>query len=1492
MSDEATANASTAHAPAARAQKSPWRWVLWGVLGLIVLAAAGVLVFALAYPRQWKAHTGRNGFEAIGPDGVADIMAWEDPELLPGDVNDTPHNFSATLSADGKTMVFARRSTRGDMDLYIARRDGDDWEAPEELELLNTVDNETTPHFVAGTSQLLFAADRFDGMGGYDLWVTSLGDKGWTEPVNLGPRVNSEFNERGPAMGLVPRQLYFVSDRPKRYMATGDRRRYWEALRDKIQQSDYDVFVADSVLFPKSSNPLRDSRYREMVIVDLGGSPETERAVRLALDWFAKTQEPDGRWDAAKHGGGRDQDIAATSMAILSFLGWGARHDDATTDYHEPMKKAVAWLVAEGKKRNGDYAKSVHHGMYGHGAAAIALAEVYQVTKDPAIRPVLEKAIDVIVRSQHRTLGGWRYETTSRDCDTSVVGWQILALRGAKLAGIDVPAESFDLCRKWMDRASSGKHKGLYGYQDGRPKDAMTAEGMFIQQVLGVSPANARQDESAAYLVENLPVEKARPGDRGKRKRRGGTNLYYWYYGCLAMHQHQGPMWTEWNDAVKPLLLDLQTNTGPNAGTWAPGQWRQSGRTIATAFATLSLEVYYRYLPMYNIEWAGEEAKGIKKTTRRVERKLIAASRPAARPVSHTTPLIAQWVEPLTSPYTEGGLSFSPQRDWVYFSSNREGGHGGFDIYRAPVIHGIIQSRPENAGDPINTADHEISPELAAGGGEMVFCSNRPEDGGRLPLLYHTVLTPISDVQKWLSYLESIKWWLLGLLLGLLTLLALLLWYLKSENRQKLGLLAKCLLVSVAAHALFLVLLSIYMLTVLLTQPAGSPREISINADALASEKLALEIREKVTELQSDPHIVRVVSQRDPRPLPDLPSDNVAPAVMARSEVRVARSDLPVDTTEIATPEPVKRPAPRVAKTAQPVRFETDVMLETKPEAPADKPSRSDEVPIAAPLSPGKPVPTMSDPKDQPLKDNAVPADAAEMALNAAAEKVDTQFRDSVDASPVKAGAVESKPARFKGLTFGTSADLEARPGGGRKGGTGTPGAAAAFSMGPKTSTMATGPAGAPMVRTVGPAGSAAGTLDARVGQIAAASGLPGKGRPRLRGPGDLVSRQLPRVDIGETMELEAPADRKSNYAMRQLENRKNVGRLGGSDETEAAIGRAIDWFTRHQEPDGRWDSAKHGGVKGHDNAATGFAMLCYFGWNIKHTAATGEGDMDRARQKAMAKAVQWLVAQMGPDGDLTNRQSNGMYDQGIATMALAEAYGLSRDPALYEPVRRATNFIINAQSKDHGGWRYKPTSRDGDTSVVGWQVMAITSARMAGIRVPEEPFHRAARWLDRVSGGPNSGRYGYTNKGASPAMTAEAMFCQQLLGLKPTHPRMEDSANYLKSHLPRLSRSGKSASGTNYYYWYYGCLSMFQHQGPIWEAWNEQMKKVFLKTQVLVGDDAGSWPPTGKWTGKNGGGRAMSTAMSTLSLEVYYRYLPMYHRRPAAPLKKDDKTD
>jgi hypothetical protein len=229
------------------------------------------------------------------------------------------------------------------------------------------------------------------------------------------------------------------------------------------------------------------------------------------------------------------------------------------------------------------------------------------------------------------------------------------------------------------------------------------------------------------------------------------------------------------------------------------------------------------------------------------------------------------------------------------------------------------------------------------------------------------------------------------------------------------------------------------------------------------------------------------------------------------------------------------------------------------------------------------------------------------------------------------------------------------------------------------------------------------------------------------------------------------------------------------------------------------------------------------------------------------------------------------MYDQGIATMALAEAYGMTKDPALLDPLRRAVGFIIRAQNKE-GGWRYKYGSRDSDTSVVGWQVMALTSARMSGLRVPEDPFILARKYLKSVSSGKSGGRYSYQgNRSPTPTMTAEAMFCQQIMGVRPTDPMMEDSVSLIKINLPQKGRP-------NYYYWYYGCLSMFQHQGPVWELWNKQMKESLLSMQVRKGDAIGSWEPKGQWTSGKGG-RVMSTAMSTLSLEVYYRYLPMYSR-------------
>ena len=92
------------------------------------------------------------------------------------------------------------------------------------------------------------------------------------------------------------------------------------------------------------------------------------------------------------------------------------------------------------------------------------------------------------------------------------------------------------------------------------------------------------------------------------------------------------------------------------------------------------------------------------------------------------------------------------------------------------------------------------------------------------------------------------------------------------------------------------------------------------------------------------------------------------------------------------------------------------------------------------------------------------------------------------------------------------------------------------------------------------------------------------------------------------------------------------------------------------------------------------------------------------------------------------------MYCHGIAAIALCEAYGLTEDPSLREPAEKAIQLIVSAQSKN-GGWRYNPKPGDADTSVTGWQYMALHSARMAGIEVEESVFENARRWFDKAAG-------------------------------------------------------------------------------------------------------------------------------------------------------------
>ena len=216
----------------------------------------------------------------------------------------------------------------------------------------------------------------------------------------------------------------------------------------------------------------------------------------------------------------------------------------------------------------------------------------------------------------------------------------------------------------------------------------------------------------------------------------------------------------------------------------------------------------------------------------------------------------------------------------------------------------------------------------------------------------------------------------------------------------------------------------------------------------------------------------------------------------------------------------------------------------------------------------------------------------------------------------------------------------------------------------------------------------------------------------------------------------------------------------------------------------------------------------------------------------------------------------------------MSEAYGMTHDPRLREPVRRAIAYTIAAQDAKGGGWRYRPGD-PGDTSQMGWQLMSLKSAELAGLAVPEQTRQGVIRYLQSVSSGTYGGRASY-RPGEQPTrpMSAEALVCWQFLGLAREHPACNEASEFIVSELPGDGQY-------NLYYWYYATLGLYQLQGEGWQRWNDALRTALVSRQVKEGPQAGSWDTSDVWGGY--GGRIYTTAVAALTLEVYYRFLPIY---------------
>ena len=331
----------------------------------------------------------------------------------------------------------------------------------------------------------------------------------------------------------------------------------------------------------------------------------------------------------------------------------------------------------------------------------------------------------------------------------------------------------------------------------------------------------------------------------------------------------------------------------------------------------------------------------------------------------------------------------------------------------------------------------------------------------------------------------------------------------------------------------------------------------------------------------------------------------------------------------------------------------------------------------------------------------------------------------------------------------------------------------------------------------------------------------------------------------------------------------------GGTSETEAAVARGLKFLSRYQNTDGSWSlhsfrDAKQGdpkiGGEGRtrsDMAATAMALLPFLG--------AGQTHLEGEYKDTVYSGLKWLVEHQGEDGDLRGAGNGRMYAHAQATIALCEAYQLSGDEQLREPAQLALNFIVGAQH-GRGGWRYEP-GEAGDTSVVGWQLMALKSGQAARLRVPTKTFEAAERFIDSVQSDKIGGRYAYRpGGGPTNIMTAEALLCRQYLGWPKTKAGLRNGIDYLlKDHPP-------DAEEPDIYYWYYATQVMHHFGGTRWRRWNAKMRRVLVDTQETEGGAAGSWKPVGGFSKQ--GGRIYMTCLAICTLEVYYRHMPLYSKK------------
>ena len=1400
-----------------------------GKVLFVVLAVTSLVVLVIAVVR-WLPVTNRYYTDAdtirepLHDARTRDIL-WQPPRPLSEIINTTADDYEPRLSSDGLTLYFVRGKAGGHADIFISQKIPKGWTAPTSLREVNSEFDDLGPEPSADGQSLYFYSDRVGGVGGFDLWVAHRSISGeWLSPINLGPNVNSAYNDYGPALTPDGGMLYFSSNRPRLDDARQLDPNAWPAtIREESFHRDYDLYAAT----------ITDAGVSGAKALTLLNTPHNEGAPAVSsfgdFLYFA-SDRPGGMGGFDLYRCWRIQGVLREPVNLGSSLNTTANEMDPGLGL-------------------GGYA------LYFSSDRAVATSTIVDEAKSgmgPALdQPDVAGSLEAGPKLREYNL----YHTTSREVFSDAERIERAAVNWAAVWSAVWPhllwallALLFLLGLWWLLRDARGRRLSLLAKCLLASLMAHLLLLLFFN-VWEVTASLAREFHRRGRI--QIALASPSSGVELARQIHGPLTEIETPRAVETPVQRQQMTVTQELSTTR-VVLDVERaaiDTGTtrlmevSARDVQVVQETETPAPMPPAPEETIVDLNEALLPSESVRMATAEPQEAVEA----EMPRLSTERPDMRP---DTPLVKDSLARLAPTVIErdassglsSSLATSPDAPEAQTTS-REAVEpnptrtvvdvhtpGAISLPDAPVDRPSETPEPTMhvAGEIIDAKLRELPQSTGAGHDENVMTLVNPA-AVRLPISDQTLVTaapePVRDVE----------------------------WNDESPTPP----------MSATTQMAWHESISDLPLSV----PEVATAEDGPEADSGQVEPRVSPVR---AEMQGDTaHLetVQALVSVDSVTLADraevlsfvtVPADRIqeVPPLGGSTPPPVARTTIPeksefVDDLDVGVPQEDSSSAlvsvePQSAAVAAQVSALRAEIVDEQGASPSDIAAvriEPESIPRMIHASMAEPARTVAE--ATPMNGDAVPSAATSVPsslpemievnvqLPTASEAV--AFEDAAIVNVAAKNVESPRPA----LTVTEIPDSKAAP---------------RFDV--------------IVLRTA----AADENEESSNGIVVAIAENTPTGHdivPELNTPSviDFSPSDLSVFDLSLPKDQQWP---ENPYAQRKVPDRLEiVQRMGGSEATEQAVANALKWLAAHQSEDGRWDGdafdarcEECGGQTDIlvDHALTGLALLCFYG--AGHTHATDGPYRDAVRQ-----GLTWLLSQQAADGDLRGEET--MYSHGIATIAMSEAYGMTRDAALPRAVSRAVHFIDRARNRDEGGWRYDP-GQAGDTSVLGWQVMALKSAAMNGVTVPTGAFRAAREWMERVSQPSRPGLYSYQpGQPATPSMTAEGMFVQQLLGIPHDDPRMNASAEYIVQHLPEWD------SNPNTYYWYYATLALFHHQGSHWKTWNAALTKELTTHQRTDGKAAGSWDPVGEWG--HLGGRVYQTALCTLMLEVYYRYLPLY---------------